>query len=188
MSAIAEALNSRRFVRLLPWLSGAILVAGIVVFLTVYFGRTSVPPVNKAAGPSVRTTDQRTVPLDPKINKLANQFIRVAVGGTDPVQAYMISGPSIRQGMTLAKWKHDWNTIGVPIIPYPVDKVSASPFRIDYSYPNQALLEVALLPKKGAGVKGQIFFIGFNKIGKGANRHWVVNSWAPHNSIATPSQ
>src|ERR1700737_5586238 len=91
VSAIAEALNSRRFVRLLPWLSGAVLVAGIVVFLTVYFGRTSVPPVNKAAGPPVRTTDQRTVPLDPKINKLANQFIRVAVGGTDPVQAYMIS-------------------------------------------------------------------------------------------------
>ncbi len=190
MSAIAGALSSRRFISLLPWFAGAILVAGLVTFLIVFFGNTSkVEPINKAAGPPVRSVDQRTVPLDPKISRLANQFMRIAVGGKDAVKAYEISGPGIRQGMTLAQWKRDWSNpdVGVPIIPYPIDKVSASPFRIDYSYPKEALLEVALLPKKGAGIKAQIFFIGFKKLG-GANGHWVVNYWAPHNAIATPSQ
>ena len=180
MSAIAGALSSRRFISLLPWFAGAILVAGLVTFLIVFFGNTSnVAPIDRAPGPPVRSVDQRTVPLAPTITRLARTFLHAAVGGENPTVAYRISGPSIRQGMTLAQWKHDWATVGVPIVPFPIDEVAASPFRTDLSHQKEAVLAVALVPKKGSGVASQVFFIGFGKFGK----RWLVTYWGPHSPI-----
>ena len=180
MSAVSAALNSRRAVRAFPWLAGMILAAGVVVFALTFFRNTSnVAPIDRAPGPPVRSVDQRTVPLAPTITQLARRFLHAAVGGENPTVAYRISGPSIRQGMTLAQWKHDWATVGVPIVPFPIDKVAASPFRTDLSYQKEAVLEVALVPKKGSGVASQVFFIGFGKFGK----RWLVTYWGPHSPI-----
>jgi hypothetical protein len=191
MSSVSAALNSPRFVRLLPWIAGAILAAGIVTFLIVFFRNTSdVAPADKSAGPAVKTTSQRTVPLDPSAQKLAITFIKTAVARKNPTLAYQISGPDIRQGQTLAQWTHDWNdpNVGISVIPYPIDQLKGSPFRVDYSYANEALLEVALLPKASAKIKPQIFYIGLKRFGKGKNRRWLVNYWGPHNVISLPSQ
>jgi hypothetical protein len=65
---------------------------------------------------------------------------------------------------------------------YPADAIDTATFKIDESHPSEALLEVALVPKKGAEVKPQIFFIGLKKV-KGK---WLVNYWAPRSSIAVP--
>jgi hypothetical protein len=191
MSSVSAALNSPRFVRLLPWIAGAILAAGIVTFLFVFFRNTSsVAPADKSAGPPVKTTSQRTVPLDRNAQKLAITFIKTAVARKNPTLAYQISGPDIRQGQTLAQWTRDWNdpNVGISVVPYPVDQLKGSPFRVDYSYPNEALLEVALLPRASEKIKPQIFFIGLKRYGTGKNRHWLVNYWGPHNTIALPSQ
>jgi hypothetical protein len=191
MTSVSAALNSPRLVRLLPWIAGAILAVGIVTFLIVFFRNTSdVAPSDKTAGPVPKTTSQRTVPLDRNAQKLAITFIETAVARKNPTLAYQISGPEIRQGQTLAQWTRDWNdpNVGISVIPYPVDQLKGSPFRIDYSYPNEALLEVALLPKASAKIKPQIFYIGLKKYGKGKNQHWLVNYWGPHNTIALPSQ
>jgi hypothetical protein len=182
MSAATAVLRSRGGSRALPWLAGAILVAGIVVFALTFFRNTSsVQPIDRSSGPQVNVAQQKTVPLDPKITSLAKTFIHTAVARQNPALAYRISGPSIRQGSTLAQWTRDWNTVGVPVVPFPVDKVDASPFRIDLSVKHEALLEVALLPKKGTGVEAQVFFIGFKKLGK----RWVVDYWGPHTPLPT---
>jgi hypothetical protein len=189
MSSVSAALNSRTLVRLLPWAAGAVLALGIVVFLLVFFRNTGNPSLTSGGKSApVKAVDQRTVPLDPSIKTLADQFLRAAVAGHDPVLAYKLSGPSIRQGSTLRQWVRDWNNpnVGVPIIPWPVDKAKASPFRVDASYPNDALLEVALLAKPGAGIKDQIFYIEFKKFGKGKKAHWLVDYWGPHNIVITP--
>jgi hypothetical protein len=191
MSSLSTALNSPRLIRLLPWIAGAILAAGVITFLIVFFGNTSdVAPIDKSAGPQVRQTSERTVPLDKKAQSLAVTFIKTAVARKNPAVAYRVSGPAITQGATLAQWTRDWNdpNVGVAVVPYPVSEVQQSPFRIDFSYPNEALLEVALLPKAGAKIKPQIFFIGLRRFGKGKNRHWLVNYWGPHNTIAVPAQ
>ena len=49
-------------------------------------------------------------------------------------------------------------------------------FKVDESYPDEAILEVALLPKDSTKVKPQVFFIGLKKTGSGA---WLVNYWVP---------
>jgi hypothetical protein len=191
MSSISAALNSPKLIRFLPWIAGTILAAGIVVFLLVFFRNTSdVAPADKSAGPKVNQTSPRTVPVNKSARKLAVTFIRTAVARKNPTLAYKISGPAITQGATLAEWTRDWNdpNVGIAVIPYPIDKVKGSPFRVDYSYRNEALLEVALLPKAGAKIKPQIFYIGLRKFGKGKNSRWLVNYWGPHNIIAVPSQ
>jgi hypothetical protein len=42
---------------------------------------------------------------------------------------------------------------------------------------------VALVPKEGAEVKPQIFFIGLKKV-KGK---WMVNYWAPRAGVSIPN-
>ena len=45
----------------------------------------------------------------------------------------------------------------------PADAIDAATFKIDESHTDEALLEVALIPK-GRDVKPQIFFIGLKKV------------------------
>lgn len=191
MSSISAALNSPKVVRYLPWLAGAILAAGVVTFLIVFFGNTSkVTPIDKASvSPNTKVTSLRTVPVEKGAQALAVRFIETAVARKNPALAYKVSGPAITQGATLAQWTRDFNdpNVGIAVIPYPVDKLKGSPFRIDYSYPNEALLEVALIPKASAKIKPQIFYIGLRKFGKGKKAHWLVNYWGPHNVVSVPN-
>jgi hypothetical protein len=189
MNTLAAALNSRRFMRTFSWIAGLVLIAGIVAFLIAYFGNTSDVKTNVgnpgSAAPASEEPTPKTVPLDPKISQVANLFIKSAVARKNPALAYRVSGPDIRQGLTLSEWTRDFNTptVGIPVVPFPVDQVRASPFRVDYSYRNEALLEVALLARPGAKVKSQIFYIGVHRYGK----TWRVNYWAPHNIIPVPA-
>jgi hypothetical protein len=195
MNAVSAALNSRRFARTFSWVAGLVLIAGIVAFLIAYFGNTAdtrpadVGKVNNAKPPPL-TPSPKTVPLDPKIKEVANLFMKTAVARRNPALAYELSGPDIRQGETLAQWTRDWNdpNVGIAVQPYPIDKVQASPFRVDYSYKKEAMLEVALLPKPGARVKGQIFYIVVHNFGTVKRPKWLVNYWNPHNYISLPTQ
>ena len=65
--------------------------------------------------------------------------------------------------------------------------IEAATFKVDESYPDEAILEVALLPKDSAKVKPQIFFIGLKKFGSGANAKWLVDYWAPYAPPPIPS-
>jgi hypothetical protein len=56
--------------------------------------------------------------------------------------------------------------------------------KIDYSYPKQALIEVALLPKTNAHLKSALFIMELDKI----HGKWVVNSWVPRGTPVIPSQ
>ena len=41
----------------------------------------------------------------------------------------------------------------IAVVPYPADAIDVAPFKIDYSYPREALLEVMLLPKATAKIR-----------------------------------
>jgi hypothetical protein len=63
--------------------------------------------------------------------------------------------------------------------------------KVDFSYRNHALLEVALLPKDGAKVNGvkvkpQLFYLELQAYGKGKARHWVVIGWVPRSAPRIP--
>ncbi len=100
---------------------------------------------------------------------MAQEFILTAVARKNLKQAYELAGPQIRQGQTLKEWM----TGNIAVVPYPVEELDLAPMKVDYSYKNEALIQVALLPKKGSKVKGQLFAMQLNKVGEPLGRQLV---------------
>ena len=170
--------------RALPWVGGALLLAGAIAALAVFVGNTANIPegdvLQRACRGRDEAAEEHTVP--PEVKSIAQKFIKTAVAGKNLESAYTIVGPSIKQGMTLAEWK----TGNIAVIPFPVDKLDYAPFKVDYAHPNDVLMEVALLTNEGSRIKGQTFFIGIKKFGTGDKARWLVDNWVPRGSAPVP--
>jgi len=112
-----------------------------------------------------------TVKLKPGAQTVARRFIETAVARKNLPEAYNLVTQQLKQGQSLKSW----NTGNIAVIPYPVDDIKYAPMKIDFSYTNEAQIEVALLPKAGAKIKAQLFLMDLVK----RNGKWLVNSWVP---------
>ncbi len=191
MSTFIDRLGSPRLVRRFTWVSALVLVAGVVAVSIAYFGNTAESletPLSNQPAQGVEP-QKRTVPLDTRARVVAGQFILTAVQRDVPAKqlranmakAWKITAPGsdVRYcGDHLCSYK-EWLTGEVSIVPYPANAVDKASFAIEESYADRAALEVALLPKDGAGVKPQIFKIVLVKKGRGQNARWLVEYWAP---------
>lgn len=167
----------------LPWVLATLVVAGgIAVLIAVlpHGNGNSATPLN----PNVPAKDVSKVPksvkLDPTAEKVARRFIQTAVARKNLREAYAITGPQLIQGQSLRSFISGNNAV----VPFPVDAVSLAPMKVDYSYKNEALIEVALLTKPKSGVKSQLFQMQLNRI----HGKWVVNMWAPRSVPFVHSQ
>lgn len=162
------------------WGSGLVFCAGVVAVLVVYVGgsgvKTEAAPLSTE--PAVTNEQQQNVKLDPDARRVAGRFILTAVAREDLAEAYELTHPELRQGLT----KEQWLTGNIPVQYYPAEAIDTAAFKIDESYPTEAVLEVALIPKEGETVKPQIFFVGLKKTGG----RWQVYYWAPRASPAIP--
>jgi hypothetical protein len=169
--------------KLFPWFAGLVLVAGVVAFGTVYVFDTgeSVESkvVDRETGPAVVNASRKNVALDPEARRVAGEFILTAVARDNLAKSYTITHPDLRQGLSKAEWVRG----NIPVQFYPAEAIDTATFKIDESYADEAVLQVALVPKDGAEVKPQIFYIGLKKV-KGK---WLVYYWAPRSGIAIPS-
>jgi hypothetical protein len=170
--------------RALPWVGAALLLAGAIAALAVFVGNTASNPKETFSDePAVDVTKpEKSITVPPEVKTIAQKFIKTAVARKDLESAYAIVGPSIKQGMTLAEWK----TGDIAVIPFPVDELDYAPFKVDYAHPNDVLMEVALLTNEGSKIKGQTFFIGIKKFGKGDEARWLVDNWVPRSSAPVP--
>ena len=169
-------LKSRRVNRWLPWISAAVLVAGVVTFMAVRnTGRpASLPDTTggKAQNPAVTP---KSVPLQKSQRLVAGRFILTAVKRQHMVEAYKLSGPDVIQGMSLKEWmKGD-----IAVTPYlpKIDVVTVHP---EYSYKNEAVLKIIIVPK-GNG-KASTFLLTLKRFGK----RWLVNDWQPTGRMDLP--
>ena len=121
----------------------------------------------------------KQVPLDTEARRVAGRFILTAVARENLGESYDLVHPELRQGMT----RREWLTGNIPVVYYPAKAIETATFKVDESYPDEAILEVALLPKDSAKVKPQIFFIGLKKTGA----HWRVSYWVPRAAPAVPN-
>ena len=171
---------SARTHRQVSLLAGLVLTAGVVAFTVAYFGDTGTsqetPLSNK---PAQVFTPRKQVPLDKEARRVAGRFILTAVARENLGESYDLVHPELRQGMT----KREWLTGNIPVVYYPAKAIEAATFKVDESYPDEAILEVALLPKDSTKVKPQIFFIGLKKTGS----RWRVNYWVPRAAPAVPN-
>jgi hypothetical protein len=184
-TSLRTRLQSPRTQARIFWLSMVILVAGIIVFLIAFVGNTGqtldTPLSAKAAKDVSKVPAAVKLPADAR--KVAREFILTAVARENLPRAYALSGPLIKQGMSLK----EWNKGAIPVVPYPGDAIDYAPMKVDYSYPKEALVEVALLPKKGFKIKPQIFFLTLIKVGNGDQAHWLVNGWVPRGGGQVPN-
>jgi hypothetical protein len=174
--------TSRGLNRALPWIAGAVLLLGVLAFWQSQVRGDG----NKESFSNQTVTNQgaqQTVDLAPEARQVVVEFIKTAVVRKNLDRAYEISGPQIRQGMSLREWRKGT----IPVVPYPDAEVKNSPVKITWSYPNDAGLEVVLQPKKGSKDKPQLFFVGVKKVGTGTTAKWVVDYWAPYAPPPIPS-
>jgi hypothetical protein len=174
--------KSPRNQRYLLWISGFVLAAGIAAVLIVFLRNTghseSAPFTNK---PVDTVTTPTKVKLEPAARVVAGRFILTAVQRKDLAEAWKLVGPGIRQGMSYQEWLKGT----IPVVPF-LDPIKLAPMKVDLSEKNHAILEVILIPKSSK-VKPQIFTLDVNKVGKGKDAHWVVNSWAPRSMPTIPN-
>jgi hypothetical protein len=165
----------------LPWLGGALVVVVLIALAIAKWG------VNQGTSQNTPLTKQpaldvskvpKTVKLAPGVRRVAKRFIETAVARKNLREAYYLAGPAIRQGQTLKEWlKGD-----IAVVPYPVSELDFAPMKIDFSYPNETQIEVALLPKAGAKVRSIIMIMDLIRV----NGKWLVNSWVPNVSPPVP--
>lgn len=164
----------------LPWIVGVVAVGGLIAVGIIWSNTgtsTATPLTNKPAVDVSKIPP--TVKLTPGATRVARQFIRTAVARKNLDQAYSIVTEEIRQGQSLKSWL----TGNIAVIPYPVDAIKYAPMKIDFSYPKEAQIEVALLPKKGSKVRPALFIMDLVK----RNGTWLVNSWVPRASPLIPA-
>jgi hypothetical protein len=167
--------TSRGLNKALPWIAGAVLLLGVLAFWQTQVRADS----NKETFSNEQVQNpsaQKTVDLPPEARQVVVEFIKTAVVRKNLDKAWEISGPQIRQDMSLKEWR----TGNIPVVPYLDAEVRNSPVKITWSFPNDAGLEVVLQPKKGSKEKPQLFFVGVKKVGSGSSAKWVVDYWAPY--------
>jgi hypothetical protein len=174
---------SARLRRFAPWIGGLLLAAGIVAVIVAFAPNRNPPPQFTPKTPPKADVKEKSVPLGKPAKSVAQQFVLNAVGRKNLPAAWKISGPNIRGGLTYTEWM----TGNIPVVPYPIASLKFAPFKLDYSYRNEALIEVAMLPKAGAKIKPQIFFLQLKRVlGPGGKRHWIVDNWVPRSSALVP--
>jgi hypothetical protein len=176
------------FWRLAPWFAALVLIVGIVMLiveLTPSPSSSSSTPASQSSSPPAAPAKPKSVPLSATAKSVAREFVTTAVARKNLAEAWKISGPNIRGGLTYAEWK----TGNIPVVPYPTGDVQyGAPFKIDYSLPDEALIEVALLPKPKVKIKPQVFALLLRRLrGADGKRHWVVDSWVPRSSVPLPT-
>ena len=164
----------------LPWVIGVVVVGAVIASGIIWSntGKSSATPLTNQPAVDVSKVPP-TVKLTPGATKIAREFIKTAVARRNLEQAYSIVTEQIRQGQSLKSWK----TGNIAVVPYPVDAIDYAPMKVDFSYPKEAQIEVALLPKKGSKVRSQLFIMDLVK----RDGKWLVNGWVPRSSPPVPN-
>ena len=164
----------------LPWVVAVVVVGGAIAGGIIWSntGKSTATPFTNQPVKDVSKVPP-SVKLTPGATRVARKFIETAVARKNLSQAYNLVTEQIRQGQSLASWK----TGNIAVVPYPVDAIQYAPMKIDFSYPKEAQIEVALLPKKGSKVRSQLFLMDLVK----RDGKWLVNSWVPRSSPAVPN-
>jgi len=161
----------------LPIGAALAVIVALLVILQVTVGSNGSP--NAAAGWGVTypaAKPPKTVKLDPEAQRVATRFVRTAVARKNLDVAYRISGPGVREGMTLKQFL----TGNIAVVPYKITKKTSASMKIDKSYATSAQLELYLVTP---GHPGRDFFVDMVK----KNGKWYVDGWGPRGTPPIPT-
>jgi hypothetical protein len=184
MNVFRESMPRRKlWEKSLPWIAALLLAAGVIALIIKLVPSTNGQSVvTPTKNPTIVPKTPKTVKLTNEARKVAGRFILTAVKRRNLDEAWKLSGPQIRQGLTYKEWL----TGSIPVVPY-LTPTGVTPLKIDFSYENHALVEVAMVPRKGVKGETELFWLELKRVGNGSKAHWLVWSWTPDLPPAIPA-
>lgn len=169
--------SSARFRRRFFLIGGAAVVLASVVTTAALLGNTAKrqPETFRPGNPWVYRSPQAarlTKAERVDVLKTSMLFIDTAVARKHLEQAFAITGPELRQGMS----RREWLRGDIPVVPFPVLGVAA--WNLIYSFRDDVGLQFSLVAKPHTQtVIGKTFTIELKRHGHAAP--WRVVSWSP---------
>jgi hypothetical protein len=157
---------------------GALAIVGAVGLVGLMYPSstdraTEVPPdseeakVYKAPKHIELTRTQRA-----RVLATAANFVTHAVARRRVEQAYDLTAPSLRGGLTRAEWR----TGEIPVVPFPVEQAR---WKLEFTDEDAIGLQVLLLPNAGSGLRPELFNMELAATGAGSKQRFLVTSWSP---------
>jgi len=174
-------LSSPRRRRRLGYLAVLLAIAAAVAAAVVFM-----PDDNGENLPQARPGKPTIVGPGPKLVKMqkadvqaarnaAARFVATAVLRRHIDDSWELTAPVMKAGYTRKTWK----TGQIPVVPFPADELDQVRWRFDYSIQDHVALQVSMLPREDSAAKALTFEMELVRSGPTANRHWLVDYWAP---------
>jgi hypothetical protein len=175
--------ESRRWRRrLILGTIAAVLVP--VGYLAVHYSNPGDP--GDATGPEVPDYVQPknspfTASEKRAVRRSLKEFISSAVARENLSQAWDVSAPSLKQGVS----RREWNRGELPVVPYPAAKRDLGTWSfVQYSYTDSVGLEVFVFPKPGSGWSAMTADV---ELVKQPDGRWLVDYWMPKRFHGPPA-
>jgi hypothetical protein len=180
-----EQTLGRRVTKALPYLAALVFVAGGVAFLIAYFGNTSnvTHPGTRPGQPVDASKNPPTVAVPKGAKTVAAQYVLATMTRKDMALSWSLTHPELKAGYT----RKEWLTGNIPVQFFPPKAFAGASYKVQWSHPNDVLLNVYLFAKPKMATLSQAFFIELKPVGTGASKRWLVSYVAPNGgAVNTP--
>jgi hypothetical protein len=173
LGAPKGVVNSRRFKKLLPWVSALVLLAGIGAFLGVRYSNTAKVANPNPMGQTIPAeVPQKNIPFPEAAWRVAREFAFTAVSRQHLAEAYAITDPQMKGGISMK----DWMTGNLPVDFMPVAQILKTNWKnTNYAHPRDAFINVILIPAKSSNMHVTNAQVELAKVGKGSHARWLVS-------------
>ena len=174
------------------WISSLVLIAGVVAFVTVSWGRNDPTPSTGSLLPEtvpddigLETTPPPKVDAVPRAARVAaGQFILAAAGRDDLPKAWKLSHPELKE--QCACTYRQWLSGNIPIQPIEAQGLDQVTFFVEELAARRVVMQVFVKALPGSDFQDQTFHIGLKASGSPNKLTWLVDLWTPISSIPIP--
>jgi hypothetical protein len=180
----------RRILWTLPFV--AVAVAFALLIASLPRGKTLADDEPSAAPPSAPVPQQlpnlgRRVPVTAatrrEVDAVLTAFVRHAVARENPAAAWELATPALKAGQTRAEWRRG----NLPVYPFPAKVEEATGWYVLESFENDLLLTLLMHARPGSKRGAIAYQVELKRIGRGANRRWLVDAFIPERVYTPPS-
>jgi hypothetical protein len=184
---LGSLVNSPRKQRRLLIVSAAVLVVGVVAFVSAVLLRGTGNRFTNTFStlPAQLNHPDPKAPISKEELALARRFIKTAVARQNLAASYDLVGTELKGTLT----RKQWVAGDIPVISYQAANADRAGFTVDYSNERSAMLEVDLIAKAHTETRPHLlFFLGLKRAGDKKNGRWLVSYWEPHYRPPIPNQ
>ena len=175
----------RKVTKALPYLAALVFVAGGIAFLIAYFGNTSdvKHPGTRPGQPVDASKTPPTVPVPKSAETVAAKYVLATMTRQNLPLSWKLTHPELKNGYTYKQWLSG----NIPVQFFPRKDFGGASYKVQWSHPNDVLLDVYVFAKPHRATLSQAFFIELKPVGTGDNKRWLVSYVAPNGgAVNTP--